>query len=469
MSDDIRATPHNRASREALRIYAEVLDGVRADRLMHDSVRRRDTMLEIQDKRLDLSSFGRVYICGAGKASFAMAQALAEIVGPYLSGGLVITKHGHGGTVPGLRVLEAAHPVPDESSLEAGRQMLDFAASTNPDDLVLFCLSGGASSLMESLRDGVTLAELKELNRKMLSEGKDITEINAARSKLSKIKAGGLAAAFAKPRVGVLVLSDVMGGGPETIGSGPFWTEDSDEWILIGTGDYWDQGDGPGYHHKRFKGPYAPVSDRAGNGTSAEPRRVFHRFVGNWMTALTLALRSAGDYTRPVLSDDDDGTDPRAQHKNLQTRPGPILSGDARDEAARIATAAKKLRPHEFRVFVGETAVTLRGNGRGGRCQELACAAAPLIEGEDDLAILAGSTDGTDGPTDVGAALVDGGSVARAQAKGITAEAALANSDSFRFLEASDGLIYTGPTQSNVNDIVIAIRYPAWPDDSPSG
>ena len=474
MPDGLIAQAYNAASAEALRIYAEVLAGVRADKLMADSVRRVDAILEIQDKRLDLSTFADVYICGAGKASFAMAQILREIVGPYVSGGLVVTKHGHGGEIPGVRVLEASHPVPDESSLEAGRQMLAMAAETGPNDLVLFCLSGGASALMESLKEGITLNDLQELNRKMLAQGKAIHEINQARSKLSRIKAGGLAQAFSTATVAVLVLSDV-GTELGTIGSGPFWGQDSDEWVLLGSGNYWDLGEERAYRHHRCRSAGASERETYGNirrqlagakrepqgAAPAQPRRVFHRFIGSLHTAMGIAMRAAGEHLKLLLTGPEETLlyqGERLKASRESPRSHPMMFGDVRHEAARIAEVALTLRPGECRLYFGEPTVTIRGDGKGGRCQELACAAADLIAGRRDLAILAGSTDGTDGPTDVGGAVVDGDSSARAAANGVTAEAALANSDSFRFLEACGGLIYTGPTQSNVNDIVIAVR-----------
>jgi glycerate 2-kinase len=455
---EISATAHNLAGEIALAIYRDVLDAIGADRLIKDSVRRTGARLEIQNKVLDLDRFARVYVCGCGKASFGMARSLVEILCPYTSGGLVVTKTGHGGELPGIEVIEASHPVPDESSLEAGRKMLAFAAGAGPEDLVLFALSGGASALMESPVEGVTLKQIQDLNRKLLSEGASIFEMNAERSRLSEIKAGGLGSAFLPSTVGVLVLSDVFGDRLDTIGSGPFWNASSDEWIPSGAGSYWDQAGGRGYMSRHRKGTYSPleygireVPERSKteefNGIEAPKLsgKVFHRFVGSSVTAVLHAHASAA---KLGLRPDETVTMP--------------LMEDARTEARRVAATSKKLAAGQadYAVFFGEPTVVIRGDGKGGRCQELACAAAALIEGIEGSAILAGSTDGTDGPTDVAGALVDGLSTDRAAQQGITVASALETSDSQSFLDACDGLIRTGPTQSNVNDIVIAVRSP---------
>ena len=452
------ATAHNRAGVLALEIYRDVLNAVRGDRLMRDAIRLQAEKLEVQDIVLDLNQFENVFLCGAGKASFGMAQYLAELLGERVSGGIVVTKEGHGGTIPGLEVVESSHPVPDDTSLDAGRRLLAFARQTGPNDLVLFALSGGASSLTEFPIEGVSLQDLQVLNRFLLASGFGIEQMNAIRSAISQTKHGGLGQAFLPSRVVVLVLSDVMGDNLDAIGSGPFWNSQSLEEIPVGVGSYWDNR--TAFVASEFCGKplsrlgikiddeyLSELLDRATTATRPPEadlsRRVSHRFIGSSQTARLVARRSA---VARGLRIDESGAEP--------------LVSDARVEGEKVARLALCLGSEDSicAIFGGEPTVILRGNGSGGRCQELACVASGLISGRSDLAILAGSTDGTDGPTDVAGALVDGYSTARARAQGIDAETCLASSDSQLFLEACGGLIRTGPTQSNVNDVVLMIR-----------
>lgn len=207
----LTANPYNLASEYALNIYGKVLDAVRSDVLVHQAVQRLGDALFIQGRHIDLSNYDRVWIAGSGKAAIEMATAAAEVVGDRLAGGVIVTKIGHSADIPGIEVLEAAHPVPDESSLKAGSRLLEFARQLREKDLVLYLLSGGSSALIESLREPITLEDLQKTNQILLSAGVDITGMNAVRSRLSRIKAGGLAREFEPATVIVLVLSDVIG------------------------------------------------------------------------------------------------------------------------------------------------------------------------------------------------------------------------------------------------------------------
>lgn len=392
----LQATPHSEAAKLALEIYRQTLEQIRGDRLIQSQVWMEGDTLNIDDIALPLPEYKRVFVCGAGKASVAMARGLSEVIGDELDGGLVVTKHGHQELLAKIEVLEAGHPVPDEASLAAGRAMLDFAAQTTEDDLVLFCLSGGASALMEAPVEGVSLSQLQAKNRELLASGADISTINAARARLSKIKAGGLGRAFRRPTVVCLVMSDVVGNDLQVIGSGPFFGSEG----------------------------------------------VAHRFIGDSRILRHIAVKAA-------------------EGLGLQRIRTATIKGEAKDFYPRCE---KKLRGGLLRkepdclIATGEPTVKIHGQGLGGRAQEMALVAAQRIAGAPNLAVLCAGSDGTDGPTDAAGALVDGSTLSRAQEKGQSAEKALAENDSYPFHEAAGSLIKTGPTGSNLNDILIVVR-----------
>ncbi|MGV3614396.1 MAG: glycerate kinase type-2 family protein [Fimbriimonas sp.] len=424
------ATPHGAASEVALQIYERVLDAVRADRLIEAAVQREGDLLFVQGRPYDLSAYRRILVAGAGKASVSMAQALKGILGDRLADGQIVTKAGHGEPVEGVEVVEAAHPVPDQTSLDAGRRLLEFAAGAKTDDLVIFLLSGGASALAEAPVEGITLEDLQSTNRALLASGADITLMNAVRSRVSRIKAGGLARAFAPATVVALVLSDVVGNALATIGSGPLVAPTPRE---------------PSYELLDVLPPAVRAEVLAGDLFPRETPKVDHYVVGS----VSVAVHAAAD---------------AARHFGVVPLPyGDPMQGEAREMARQIVTLATrhvKARPEEdfCLIFGGETTVILTGDGRGGRCQEMALAAAPRIARLPNTAFLAAGTDGTDGPTDAAGGLVDPGSLLRAKDANVDHRRALVANDSYRFLEAAEGLIKTGPTGSNVNDVCLVVH-----------
>ncbi len=445
------ATPHNRAGEIALGIYEDVLRRVHGDALVRAAVAREGDRLRVGEHVLDLGDFRRVFVCGAGKASAGMAEPLVALLSDRLDGGLVVTKDGHGLPLGPVEVVEAGHPVPDERSLEAGERMRRLAEGTGEVDLVLFVLSGGASALMEALAEGVTLDDLRQTNQRLLASGAAIHTMNAIRSRLSRLKGGGLGGAFAPARVLCLVISDVPGNDLAVIGSGPFVSSDPQHVRRAVDHGFLDA----------LPSRVRQTIDAPANMTQAG--EVPHVIVGELRTALQAARASV-----------------EAQGLHAVVAEGDFIQGEARDVGRRCLLLAERLGvsrdltevemtlPTELRLLLqrhrnawiqgGESTVTVRGTGRGGRCQEMACAAAGAIAGRDDLAFLAAGTDGTDGPTDAAGALVDGGSVVRAMAQGWSVERALETNDSYRFHQAAGTLIKTGPTQSNVNDLMILVQ-----------
>jgi len=441
----IEATPRNRAGELALEIYRRTLEAIRGDRLVEAKVSLDGDKLIVDNLVLDLAGYERVFVCGTGKASIAMGEGLENVLGDRIDGGLIVTKSGHAEPLRNIRTMEAGHPVPDAASLAAGQAMLDFAAQTNAQDLVLFVLSGGASALMEAPVDGISLEDLQTVNQQLLASGATILTMNAIRSRLSRIKVGGLARAFAA-HVVCLVASDVQGNRLSVIGSGPFVSPPQEvplDDILRSFG----------FDRTFPESVLRRLQERSGH--EAVPL-VEHRIVGDARIMGEIAIRFAREL-------------------GLSPSGGPwTLSGDAR-EAVRLYDAKgmvpdlpSRMDPtYNCMIATGETTVVVSGAGLGGRAQEMAVVAAQKIAGHPDVAWLIAGSDGTDGPTDAAGALVDGETLARAAARGFEYEKTLADNDSYHFHEAAGTLVKTGPTGSNLNDIMIVVSEPSARDVAP--
>ncbi len=421
--------PSTHAGQLALEVYAGILSGVRADVLVEAAVRRAGDVLFVQDNAYDLTHYDRVFVCGAGKASALMASTLAGVLGSRFSGGLIVTHENSTGALTGFDVVAGSHPVPDERSLAAGELMLDFGASTTPRDLVLFCLSGGASALMEALKDGIELSDLRSTTESLLKAGDDIQTLNAVRTRLSRVKGGGLARAF-KAKVVVLVISDVIGGNLSVVGSGPFLA--------------------PKLTHRAhavafgFEGKLSPAVRAAITDAVELPTPpVDHFVIGSASLIWPLAAESARKRGLTPVG----YADP--------------MKGEARMMAGKIMKLAKAKRARGeagfCMVLVGETTVKVRGEGKGGRCQEMAVRAVTDVASEPDMAFLAAGSDGIDGPTDAAGGLDERGS---SRNSGLSIRSTLAQNDAYHFLESCGGLIKTGPTGSNVNDVCLVVHAP---------
>lgn len=427
----------NAAAAHALAIYLSALDAVRADRLVLSAVGREGDTLRMDGQAFPLGGYERVYVVGAGKAATGMAQAIEKRLGDHLTEGVVVTKYGHGGPTRKIRVLEAGHPIPDEGSVAAGRAIHALAQRAGERDLVLVLISGGASALMELPHEGITLDDLRVTTDLLLRAGATIDELNAVRACLSQLKAGGLARAAHPATVVCLVLSDVLGNPLHVIGSGPCVDTPIDPRAAEEiTARYAVQDKIPArvlefLSHLR-PSPLHPVT--------LSP---LHVIVGDIWTALEAARNAALER----------GLRPCALTGSVR--------GEAREVAQVFAGIARDLPRTCQKTGVdcyiagGETTVTVRGRGTGGRSQEIACAAVPILDGVEGVALLAAGTDGTDGPTDAAGGLVTGETMAKARAAGLRVEAALRENDAYPFLQAVDALLLTGPTHSNVGDLVL--------------
>ena len=381
------------------------------------------------------SPFSPRFVFAVGKAAAAMTAGAFDVLGEGIERALVVTKHGHAGDLldPGwpVEVVESSHPVPDESCLEAGRALVEFVDAVPADADVLALVSGGASALVEVLPEGFDAGDLARVNEYLLAEGLPIGAMNRVRKRISRIKGGRLAQRLAPRRALNLAISDVPGDDPKVIGSGLLVAHEGED---LETGDL----DIPPWLVEM--GRRAPPL-AGGNATA-------RGYAGRIRTEIVACPADARAAAAAVY---------RAAGLDV-VEPPDLLDGDAIGTGRRIGRAIAEAKPAAH-VRAGETTVVLPPSpGRGGRCQSLALAAALEIRGSAGTWVLAAGTDGTDGPGEDAGALVDGGTVARGAAAGLGPDHCLRTADAGTFLDASGDLVRTGPTGTNVLDLVVALK-----------
>lgn len=373
----------------------------------------------------------RTCALAVGKAALPMLEGLMELIP--LQDALAIPKHLPTGAAPSFRVVLGGHPVPDERSLRAGEAALEFVGRLGPTDRLICLISGGGSALMTA--PYVPLAELQRLTASLLASGARIDEINVLRRRLDALKGGGLARAAGGSQILSLILSDVVGSALEAVASGPTAPDPTSledaRRILQKYG-----------LEQEFPGLYPAMRETLKPGD-----RLFARVENHIIASGDMAVRAA-------LTE--------AQASGFETELlTDALQGEARQVGRELASRLRRRALNGPRPFCmaagGETTVTLRGHGRGGRNQETALAALPLLDGLEGVLFLSLATDGEDGPTDAAGAVVTGQSLRRARALGLDPDRALAENDSYTFFEALGDLIKTGPTGTNVNDLVLMV------------
>lgn len=370
---------------------------------------------------------GRVLLVAAGKAAWQMARAALEALSP-VDAGVVVTKYGHvQGQLPGVICYEAGHPVPDENSFRATQAALDLVAGAKETDTVLFLLSGGGSALFE--KPLIPGGELQDITQQLLACGADIVEMNTIRKRLSAVKGGRFALACAPARVYSIVLSDILGDPLDMIASGPAVPDRSTCAQAQAIAET--------YGLRLSEAARACLQQE----TPKALDNVETHITGSVRELCAAAAAACGQLGyKPVLLTD---------HLDCEAREaGRFLADIARTHAGRGQKAAY--------LAGGETVVRLTGHGLGGRNQELALAAAPGLAGLPAAVFSVGS-DGTDGPTDAAGGYVDGDTAAALAARGLDAGAVLADNDAYHALQAVDGLIVTGPTGTNVNDVAVVL------------
>ena len=429
--------------RDATEIFLAGVDAVEPRRAVRAHLLRRGAVLQAGGRRLTLARGGRVWVVGAGKAAAPMARAVEEIFGARVAGGLVVTKYGHGEPLRTVELREAGHPVPDEAGVGASRDLASLLGAVGAEDLVVCVLSGGGSALLPSPAQGITLGEKQALTRLLLDCGATIAEINGVRKHLSVLKGGGLARLARPAALLTLILSDVVGDPLDVIASGPTVADPTTfaeaREVLA---RYAIAARVPAAIRARLDaGARGELPETPKPGDQAFERAV-NLLVGSNALAVAAAARRARllGYRPMVLST--------------------TVTGETREVAAvhaaiarELASTGRPLRRPACLISGGETTVTLSGEGKGGRNQEFALAAALGIEGLERLAILSAGTDGTDGPTDAAGAFADGATVARARAAGLDPRSALERHDAYPFFQGLGDLITTGPTRTNVMDL----------------
>lgn len=372
---------------------------------------------------------GRVVLIAVGKAAWTMADTACRQLGSVVSGGIVITKYRHSqGPVGNLTVWEAGHPVLDENSFAGAQKAIREVQNLRPDDTVLFLLSGGGSSLFELSE--LPLAELQDISRQLLACGAQIQEINCVRKHLSQIKGGRFAALCAPAQVVTVVLSDIIDDDLAAVASGPTCPDPTTSRQALEVVEKYGL---------RLSEQAKKLLERE---TPKQTRRCTYFVCGSvrqLCRAAAEACRNLG-YESLLLTD---------QLNCIARDAGSFLGSIAR-------THAQLGRKCAF-IAGGETVVRLTGTGKGGRNQELALAAAEQIAGLSNVAVFSVGSDGTDGPTDAAGGFVDGSTRERLQSVGLTVEGVLRRNDAYHALQAADGLIFTGPTGTNVNDVSVVL------------
>lgn len=410
----------------------------------------KDT-IEVGGRVYRLEQGGRVVVVGGGKAAAAMALGVLDVLGDRVDAGELVVKDGHRGVLDDARIVvhEAAHPWPDERGLSGTRAMMRLVEGAGPRDLVIVLVSGGGSALLELLPPEVTLGDLRALTDALLRSGASIDEMNVVRKHVSSVKGGQLAARAAPARVVALVVSDVVGAPLDVIASGPTVADPStfvDALEVLRRRELTARVPPPVLAHLE-RGAVGAVAETPKPGDPRlDPASVHNVLVADIAHACDAAHRTAGvlGYESLLLTT--------------------FLEGEAREVAKAIASIVKEVRarrapckPPAALLFGGETTVTLRGSGKGGRNQEFALAAAVALDGVERVLVVSFATDGTDGPTEAAGGLVTGTTVAEARARGVDAALHLANNDAYPFLEAAGGLLVTGPTGTNVCDLIVAL------------
>ena len=425
-------------------IFKAGVKAVDPERAVQKYVRRQGNQLFVGDCSYILDSYKRIFLIGAGKGTAPMAKAVEDILGPYLNNGWIVVKYGHGLPLKKTDIMEAGHPIPDKAGLEATEELLKQAQKCTEKDMIICAFSGGGSALLPAPFPPLTLDQKQETTRLLLECGATINEINSIRKHLSRSKGGWLAKEAYPATVVSLLLSDVIGDRLDVIASGPTVPDESTYSDCIKIIDRYELSD-------RLPKSVADYFKKGAAGSLSEtPKagdpvfsKVQNLIVGNNRESLLAARERAISlgYNTIILSSQ--------------------IEGEAREVAQVFAAIGKEISqanlpisPPACIIAGGETTVTIQGRGKGGRSQELALACAIAIDGWKGISLLSAGTDGTDGPTDAAGAIVNGTTCKRARQTNLYPRGFLLANDSYTFFESLGDLLKTGPTRTNVMDII---------------
>jgi glycerate 2-kinase len=431
----------------AMKIFQAGLQAVDPLEAIIRHVTLNDNVLRISDRQFNLKDYDRILVVGAGKAVAPMAKALEDLLGNHISDGVMVVKDEHGLPLKKIKVREASHPVPDERGVKGTEEILSLVETAGKRDLVICLISGGGSALLIAPVHDISLEDKQNATKLLLACGATIHEFNTVRKHLSRAKGGRLAQMAYPATVTSLILSDVVGDDLDVIASGPTVPDSStfkDAQQILKDYGIWDQL-APTVRNHLEKGASGQIED-----TPKSDNAVFRQCSQVLVGTNLQALKAAGQEAQRL------GYHPLILSSKVE--------GEAREVAkfytaiAREALSSQNpFKPPVCVLAGGETTVTLTGEGRGGRNQEFALAAALTIAGLDNIVVLSGGTDGTDGPTDAAGAIADGTTVTRALEKGLDPKDFLRRNDSYSLFQKLEDLLMTGPTRTNVMDMYMLL------------
>jgi glycerate 2-kinase len=430
------------------RILLSALQAVDPAQAVRSHLQRRGDFLDFSGDRVNLSEIGKIYVVGAGKAGAPMALCLVDMLGDRLSSGIIIVKDGYqpapGNNALGkIEILQAGHPIPDQRGVQATNRLFELLNLTRKGDLVICLISGGGSALLVNPVPGVSLEDIQILTEELLSCGANIQEINTLRKHLDQVKGGNLARHAAPANLLTMILSDVVGNPVDIIASGPTVPDPStfaDANAIIQKYDLSQKiPSSITTHLKDGEQAEVPETPKPSDPLFKNTRNVI---IGSNIQAANAAIEQA---------------QAEGFHTLLLTT---YLQGEARQAGKMLAAIARQIdasgqpiaRPACL-VAGGETTVTLQGNGKGGRNQEVALGAVEDMAGLHTTALVTLATDGSDGPTDAAGAVVTGETFRRGLDLGINPEEYLRNNDAYQYFKVLGDLLVTGPTYTNVNDL----------------
>ncbi|MFV0436887.1 MAG: glycerate kinase [Desulfopila sp.] len=430
----------------AVSLFLAGVEAVKPDNAVMNSCRVEAETLFIRDRQFPLNQYRHIYVVGAGKATAPMAAALERILGARITTGIIVVKYGHTEPLARIRTIEAAHPIPDDAGANGARQVLELVSAATADDLVICLISGGGSSLLPLPAAGLTLEDKQKTTAALLASGATIHEVNTVRKHLSALKGGLLARAASPATLISLIISDVIGDDLDTIASGPTVADsttfaDCDAII----------------RKYRLNTTLPPrVLDRLDQGLAGSLAETAKPEERCFTTALTTILAGNLEAVQRV--------EYAARQQGYNTLIlSSMLEGESREIAKSLVAIAREcsqsglpVAPPACIIAGGETTVTIRGGGKGGRNQEMALSAAIALESLP-ITFLSCGTDGNDGPTEAAGAVVDGTTLNVAKSLQLDPIHYLNDNDSYHFLKKTGNLVITGPTNTNVMDLQIML------------
>jgi len=403
-----------------------MIENIIADNLPHKAV----------IESLEAHEFkGNIFVVAIGKAAWTMAKAASDYLGDRLVKGIVVTKYNHSqGDLPRIDIYEAGHPVSDENTVIATSKCVEMAEKLTEEDELVFLVSGGGSALFEMPLNNMPLGELQSINSQLLASGADIVEINTIRKRMSAVKAGRFAKLVSPAQVLTIILSDVLGDRPDSIASGPTAPDSTTTEDVQKVIEKYD----------------IKLTEKQKKLLQIETPNELH----NVNTVITGGVKTLCESAKKVA--EKLGYTPYLLTTTLSceaSEAGRFMSAIATD----IISGQSYFKKPCAIIAGGETVVTLKGKGEGGRNQELALAAAKGIDGLDNVLLFSLGSDGTDGPTDAAGGVADGETINKLKNKGLDIDKILADNDSYNGLKAIDSLIITGPTGTNINDVTVLL------------